>query len=101
MLHHHVDLARVEEGAVHGTAERQGASAHVCQCFTTAEVESIMVPSISNRKPSNETVSGGAVYAILCRSYFFGRSILDSKRGIIMEKILFYIVTTILVEMYF
>lgn len=34
----------------------------MCQCFSTAAVESMMVPSISNRRPWKETVSGAAVY---------------------------------------
>lgn len=37
-------------------------SAYLCQCFTTASVESIIVPSISNNSPLNETSSAGALY---------------------------------------
>ena len=33
---------------------------HVFQCLTTASVESIMVPSMSKRKPSKVACSGGA-----------------------------------------
>lgn len=40
---------------------------YVCQCFSTAAVESIMVPSMSNRRPWKETVSGAAVKAMVVR----------------------------------
>ncbi len=33
---------------------------HLSQCLTTAAVESMMVPSMSNRRPSKVRVSGGA-----------------------------------------
>jgi len=32
-----------------------------CQCFTTAAVESMIVPSMSKRKPWNETWTAGAL----------------------------------------
>lgn len=38
---------------------------YVCQCFTTASVESMMVPSMSKRKPSKATRCGGAEYDML------------------------------------
>jgi hypothetical protein len=47
-------------GTVGGGCEKRDRS-YACQCFTTASVESIMVPSISKRNPSNFTRSGGAV----------------------------------------
>lgn len=34
------------------------AKAYVCQCLMTAGVESMMVPSMSKRKPSKDTNSG-------------------------------------------
>jgi hypothetical protein len=48
------------DGTVGGGCEKRDRS-YACQCFTTASVESMMVPSISKRKPSNVTRSGGAV----------------------------------------
>ena len=34
---------------------------HLCQCLTIASVDSTIVPSMSNNKPSNFTISGWAV----------------------------------------
>lgn len=45
----------------------EGVISYVCQCFSTAAVESIMVPSMSNRRPWKETVSGAAVKTMVVR----------------------------------
>lgn len=39
---------------------RVESGSHVCQCFSTALVESMMVPSISKRKPWKVARTGGA-----------------------------------------
>jgi hypothetical protein len=33
----------------------------VCQCLTTATVESMIVPSMSNNSPENESIDGAAL----------------------------------------
>ena len=44
-----------------GVVARAGTEqTYVCQCLTTALVESMMVPSMSNRAASKETLFGGA-----------------------------------------
>lgn len=48
-----------------GGVENTSSSAYTAQCFSTAGVESTMVPSISNRNPSKDTVTGAPVYPIL------------------------------------
>lgn len=55
------------EGGKRGRAVEggEGDRSYVCQCFTTASVESMMVPSMSKRKPSNVTRCGGAVKDVL------------------------------------
>ncbi len=42
------------------TPESRTRHVNLSQCLTTAAVESMMVPSMSNRRPSKATVSGGA-----------------------------------------
>lgn len=64
------------------------AETNVSQCLTTALVESMMVPSMSNRRPSKVTVSGGAekagaadsVLPILCAVVVGNSSLVDALR---------------------
>lgn len=38
--------------------------AHICQYFSIADVESMMVPSMSNKRPWKEALTGGAEYSM-------------------------------------
>lgn len=45
----------------HAAAAADSEPTYVCQCLTIAGVESMMVPSMSNRNPEKETFWGGMV----------------------------------------
>lgn len=55
------------KGKVSVSVTRMGS--HVCQCFSTALVESMMVPSMSNRKPWKVARTGGAENPIVLCNY--------------------------------
>ena len=54
---------RDELGRANGFGGRGEGRTDLCQCFVIASVESMIVPSMSNRTPANRWTSGGPAKA--------------------------------------